>query len=85
MKGGGEAFVELVKVELCGQIPRLLEAGDLAVVLVPAMAEGALQLTSFTGEQLASAFEVNQRTSTGYSALQVRGRISLGPPAGRCG
>jgi hypothetical protein len=43
MKVGGEGFVELVKVELCGQIRRLLEAGDLSVVLVPAMAERELR------------------------------------------
>lgn len=72
MKVGGEGFVDLVKIELCGQIRRLLKAGDLAVVLVPAMAEGALQLASLSREQLASAFNVHQHTSIGYSGYMSR-------------
>jgi hypothetical protein len=80
MKVGGEGFVELVKVELCSQIRRLLKAGDLAVVLVPAIAEGALQLASFSREQLAGAFDVHQRTPTRYSGYPSGFEIPLGHP-----
>jgi hypothetical protein len=42
------AFVQVVEVELCGQIRRLLKAGDLAVVRAPRDGRGVLEVTSFS-------------------------------------
>jgi hypothetical protein len=57
-----------------------LKAGDLAVVLVPAMAEGALYLTSLSREQLAGSFEVHQRASSRYSGYLSMVRIPSSAP-----
>jgi hypothetical protein len=58
-----EALVELVLVEIRGEVRGLLEPGLLAVVLVAAMAECVLELPSLGGKELTGSCDVHQAAS----------------------
>src|SRR5918999_2309048 len=67
-----QALLQLVLIQLRGQVPHVEERTRLlAIVLVHVASEGALEPLALGREELTSAFLVHQRTPSRYSAYQT--------------